>query len=181
LSAKLGGDKKQQVFDNFNFLQQSLEFDPNSSQINAANTDWLIFRGKMLREFIAELNAILGPTGKTIIEKAAYPIGTNFAQELLDRNLETHEVATIIELLVNQAGWGKSVFQVDKGTKGVTVTIENCVTARDTKTAEPYCHFLKGYFKGFYERLYGTKYQGVEKLCIAKGDKACVFQFSLAK
>jgi predicted hydrocarbon binding protein len=174
-------NKKQQVFDNFNFLQQSLEFDPNSSQINAANTDWLIFRGKMLREFLTELNSILGQTAKNVIEEAAYPIGANFAQELLDRGLETQEVPTIIELLLNQAGWGKSVTQVDKETKTVTIRIENCVTARESKTAQPNCYFLKGYFRGVYEKVYGAKYHGIEKLCMAKGDNACVFQLSLTE
>lgn len=183
LAAKIGVDpsKKQQVFDNFNFLQQALEFDPSTSQINAANTDWLIFRGKMLREFIAELNKMLGSTGNAVIEEAAYPIGANFAQELLDRCLEPQEVPLIIELLLNQAGWGKSVTQVDKETNTVTVTIENCVTARETKTAEPNCYFLRGYFRGIYEKIFDAKYQAIETQCIAKGDNACIFKLSLTE
>lgn len=132
----------------------------------------------MLRGFIEAVDAKLGPSASTVIEEAAYTVGANFAQELLDRGIQTHEVPTIIELLFNQAGWGKSEFQVDSVTKTVTLSITNCVTSRDIQTTEPNCHFLKGYFKGVYEKLYGIKIQAAEISCTAKGDNACVFRLS---
>lgn len=132
----------------------------------------------MLRDFIAAINAKLGTHGKAVIEEAAYTVGANFAQDLLDKGLNIQEVPTIIEVLFNQAGWGKAVIQVDKDTKTVTLSIENCATARDTKTVEPNCHFLKGYIRGIYEKSYSGKYQSREIACMANKGNTCVFQLN---
>jgi predicted hydrocarbon binding protein len=129
----------------------------------------------MLRDFIDALQTKLGPAGNAVIEEAAYVVGAKFAEELLERGLQRQEVPTILELLFNQAGWGKTVFHRNEQNQTIEVSIDNCATARHTNRATPNCYFLSGYFTGVFEKTYCTKMICTETACVTKGDKACTF------
>ena len=173
--------KREPDISNFNFLKEALEFDSDKNEVQAADSDWVILRGGLLRDLFAALRFILGKSGNTALEGVGMKVGNNFILTLLERGLSPNEAPTILSLLLNQGGWGKTEIEMDFERKDAVVTIQNCITARNIKTKEPNCHFLRGYFKGFFVKLFNVELECVETECIANGGSACKFRVQRLK
>lgn len=159
---------------NFNFLKEALQFNPQNSQIAAANTDWLLMRGSMFRDV---MQCLKEKSGNIIIEETAEEVGEKFAEYLKARKMDSEEIPTILDLLINQGGWGKAKLTLNPKAKSGVITIENCIAARQIHTDESNCYFIKGYIKGLFKKLYQAPIECTETNCMAKGDPVCVFEF----
>lgn len=157
-------------------LKEIIIFDQNRHQINAAETDWLVIRGGVLRDIFYGISSKLGDRGKTAIEEIGAIVGKNFAVEQLQHGMQPNEIPTILSLLLNQGGWGKVTVEIDVKSSSGLVTIENCVLARNVNSNEANCHFLKGYFKGLMELLGKVEVECNEVTCMSKGDSFCQFK-----
>jgi predicted hydrocarbon binding protein len=170
--------KHGEVLENFNILKEMIKFDGTTSEVQAADLDWLIIRGDLLREIFEGLRAYLGRGANIAIKAPGKTSGKRFFASLLNRNMELKEIVIVLNLLINEGGWGKSEITVDYEGKKATVTLQNCITARKTRSTEPSCTFLTGYFEGFFEKLFNKETQCIETACIAKGDAVCEFQIT---
>ena len=173
--------KRESDMFNFNLLKEAMEFDAGKSEIRTANSDWVIIRGDLLRDIFASLRFIFGKSGNTILKGIGKKVGSNFVHTTLEKGLGADEVPTILSLLLNQGGWGKTEIKIDFEEKNAIVTMQNCITARNIKTKEPSCHFLKGYFEGFFGNIFNLETECVETSCIASGGSACVFHLQPLK
>jgi predicted hydrocarbon binding protein len=194
MSQKKGNQKKQHppakeenplkyeaAISNFNLFKEVLEFDADTNEVQTANSGWIIIRGDLLRDIFASLRFVLGTSGNTVLVGMGKKVGSNFFRTTLEKGLGPDEVQTILSLLLNQGGWGKTEIEMDLEKKNVVVITQNCVTARNVKTIEPNCHFLRGYFKGFFGKLFNVEMECVETLCIASGGSACKFNVQQRK
>ncbi len=161
---------------NFNILQEALTFDPQKGEITAANSDWLLIRGTMFRDFINSFDSIFGSGGRIVLDETGRMVGRNFVSNLLERGLQSAEIPTVLELLLNQGGWGKATVKLNMESCSGNIIIENCAVTRCIKSREPSCYFLKGHFQGSAEKIFGVNVVCVETACMTKGDSACIFQ-----
>ena len=176
-----GNDEKSisrsSALENFSFLKEVIRFDEETNEISAANTDWLILRGELLRELFDGFRRFLGREGANIAIKAAGKnSGRRFVDVLSQREIKLDEADMILSVLLNQGGWGKVEMDIKRATKTANFSITNCVTARKIKSTEPSCYFLAGYFEGFCEKLFKVELECIETACEASGDLACEFQ-----
>jgi len=173
--------KHEAALPNFNLLKETLDFDADTSEVRGANSDWVIIRGGLFRDLFSGLSSNFGKEGNKDLEEAGKKSGKNFILTMLERDFSLNELPTILSLLLNQGGWGKTEIEIDFEKKTAVVTIENCVTARHIKTKEPNCHFLRGYFEGFFEKLFNAQTECAETLCMASSGSACKFQIQRLK
>lgn len=174
---KVDADKppRQGILENFSLLKEMMKFDETKNEFQAADTDWLLLRGDLLRELFEGLRAFLGRGANIAIKAAGKNSGRRFVMTLLNRGMEIWEAESILNMLINQGGWGKAEIKIDVKTNKATISITNCVTARKTTSAAPSCHFLTGYFEGFCGMLFNVETECVEIACKASGDPACMF------
>ena len=173
--------KYEPAISNFNLLKEVLEFDADKNEVQTANSDWIIIPGDLLRDIFAALRFVLGKSGNTVLVGIGKKVGSHFVRTTLEKGLGPDEVPTILSLLLNQGGWGKTEIEMDLEKKNAVVIIQNCVTARNIKTKEPNCHFLRGYFEGFFGKIFNLETECVETSCIASGGSACVFHLQRLK
>ncbi len=169
---------RKKFTDNFNLLKEIIIYDQDRNQINAADTDWLVVRGGVLRDIFYGISSRMGAKGNAALVEIGTIVGNNFASEQLERGMRPDEIPTILSLLLNQGGWGKVTVELDAALRKGKIVIENCVISRHTKADEPNCYFLKGYFKGLLEALVKVEVDCVETTCIAKGDSVCQFEIN---
>jgi predicted hydrocarbon binding protein len=168
--------KHSSVLENFSFLKEIVRFDEGKSEIVAADADWLILRADLLRELFEGLRAFLGRGADIAIKAAGKNSGRRFVDILTKRNIQLKEADVVLNLLLNQGGWGKFEMQIDRDAHKVVITIRNCVLARGVKSPEPSCYFLAGYFEGFCGRLFNMEMECVESDCMAVDGSICEFK-----
>ncbi len=172
--------KREPEISNFNLLKELLEFNADKNEVQAANSDWVIIRGGLLRDLFAALSNNSGKSGNDL-ERVGKKVGGNFVLTMLESGLSLDEVPTILSLLLNQGGWGKTEIEMSFEKKSAVVTMQNCVTARNVKTKVPNCHFLRGYFEGFFGKLFKVETECRETSCSATGELACKFNVEQQK
>lgn len=173
--------KHEEALPNFNLLKEELDFDADRGEVQAANSDWVIIRGGLFRDVFGTLSSDLGKDRKTYLEELGKKACENFVLSMLERGFGMSELPTILSLILNQGGWGKTEIEMDFEKKKAVITMQNCVTARNIKTKEPNCHFLRGYFEGFFEKIFSTQVECVETSCIANGGSVCSFHIQQLK
>lgn len=76
-----------------------------------------------------------------------------------------------------EAGGGiVDVLEVDSEHRSVVFSIKETASVVLSNIHKPLCHFELGILCGQMEYLLGGKWYGVEKECVAKGDKSCVME-----
>lgn len=171
--------KQNSSLENFNLLKETLKFNEETNEITAAESDWLLIRAQFLRDIFDHMSSMNGVDGKTILNEVGKITGRNLGKHLLKQGMKPSEIPVILNLLLNEGGWGKTEINIDQKKKMGVITIKNNVIARHKKTKEPSCHFLTGYFKGLSEMLFGIETECSETNCVAKGDLACKFHIRL--
>ncbi len=173
--------KHEPPISNFNLLKEVLEFNVDKNEVQAADTDWLIMRGGFLRDLLESLKVTAGAEGNIALQKVGKAVGSQFALSMFRKELTTDEVPTILSLLLNQGGWGKTEIKADFEKKTAVVTIQNCITARNIEAKEPNCFFFRGYFEGLFEKLFNSEMDCVESSCLATGCPGCIFNVKQRK
>ncbi len=81
-------------------------------------------------------------------------------------------------------GWGK--FEFEFGERRVVVRVRDSFEANGyaklkRKSEIPVCWMLLGYIWGLLEGLFNCKMSGEERMCVAKGDDVCLFEFEVCE
>ena len=168
--------KNGETLENFSLLKEVLRFNEATNEVQAADSDWLIIQGQMLRELFEGLRAYLGKGANIAIKAAGKTSGRRFFDSLIERDMQLEETPVVLNILFDQGGWGKAKIDIDLKAKTANMIINNCVLTRNTSSTKPSCHFLAGYFEGFCEKLFKTPTECVETKCKAKGDASCNFE-----
>jgi predicted hydrocarbon binding protein len=167
---------KESSLEAFSFLKEIAKFDAETSEVQAADVDWLIVRGDLMRTLFEGLRIFLGEDANPAIKAAGKNTARRFIDSLSERGMSAEEANTILNMLVDQGGWGKPETKIDMEAKKAKLIIENCVTARKLKSTEPSCTFMEGWFEGVCEKLFKMDVKCVETACKAKGDETCIFE-----
>ncbi len=141
----------------------------------------------------AELIKIVGRAAKGLILTASRNGGYRAGSAIRRRYQKRFGELTrekIIQIAKNMItvwdkcfGWGKFEFEFDERNKKIVVKVwesfeaNGYVKLKKEKSDVPVCWMLLGYIWGLFEGLFDCKMSGEEKMCIAKGDEYCLFEY----
>ncbi len=133
---------------------------------------------------------IVGRAAKGLITNSARNEGLKAGGSIRRRYIErfgelTEDVAlkvvrNVITVWDKCFGWG--IFELEVGGDVIYVKVWNSFEAlgyrRIRRSGDiPMCWMLLGYIWGMLEGLLESKFVGEEKMCLAKGDEHCLFEF----
>jgi hypothetical protein len=159
-----------------NSLVEQAEYDKNKAEIRIADTDWILMRSSTFRAMIEGTKKIMGSATEPIWWEIAKHAGTDFARELLKTGTDPEEVPTMLEIFFTQGGWGMIKSKIDLTKKEAVIRIENCATARKSKSNKPICYFVSGFISGVADAILNEVTDCSETKCMAKGDPFCEFK-----
>ena len=159
-----------------NSLLERATYDSENGEIRIAGTDWILMGGSTFRSLIEGINNTLGSGAVNILLEAGKCAGKEFAQSLLKEGTLPEEVPTWLEVFFTQGGWGKITARADFANKTAIVVIDNCATARQVRSKEASCHFIRGYVAGVSEILFKANTECIETRCMSKGNAFCEFR-----
>ena len=145
----------------------------------------------------AELIKIVGRAAKGLILTASRNGGYRAGSAIRRRYQKRFGELTrekIIQIAKNMItvwdkcfGWGKFEFEFDERNKKIVVKVwesfeaNGYVKLKKEKSDVPVCWMLLGYIWGLFEGLFDCKMSGEEKMCIAKGDEYCLFEYDVCE
>ena len=159
-----------------NSLLERAKYASEIGELTIADTDWILMQGSTLRSLIEGINNVRGSEGGSILFDAGRLTGRNFTQTVINEGTSPEEVPMWLEVFFTQGGWGKITARADFVNKTAVVVIDNCATARQVKSKESSCHFIRGYIAGICEILFKTNVECVETRCMSKGNAYCEFR-----
>jgi predicted hydrocarbon binding protein len=159
-----------------NSLVEQAEYDKDKAEIRITDTDWVLMRTSTLRAMIEGTEKIMGSATEPIWWEIAKHAGTDFARELLKTGTDPEEVPTMLEIFFTQGGWGMIKPKIDLTKKEAVIRIENCATARKSKSNKPICYFVSGFISGVADAILNEVTDCSETKCMAKGDLFCEFK-----
>jgi predicted hydrocarbon binding protein len=174
-ATKLNG-KREDKKSCFSSLIEQAEYDKSKAEIRIVGTDWILIRSSTFRAMMEGTEKMLSSAAEPIWWEIAKHTGTEFAGELLKAGTDPEEVPTWLETFFTQGGWGVIQSKIDLTKKVAVIRIENCATARKSKSNRPVCYFVSGFISGVADAILNEVTDCSETKCIAKGDKFCEFK-----
>jgi predicted hydrocarbon binding protein len=159
-----------------NSLLERAQFDNDKGEIIIAGSDWILMGGVTLRALVQGIMSILGTGGIPTLFEAGRHAGKEFANAILQEGAPLEEVPRWLMAFFTWSGWGKIETRVDFVNKRGVVEIYNCATAREVKSKDASCHFIRGYIAGIGEVLFNSPTECSETKCMSKGDTSCYFR-----
>jgi predicted hydrocarbon binding protein len=159
----------------FSSLIEQAEYDKNKAEIRIVGTDWILIRSSTFRDMIEGTKKMLGSAAEEIWWEIAKHAGTEFARELLKAGTDPEEVPTWLETFFTHGGWGVVQSRIDLTKKEAVIRIENCATARRSKSNRPMCYFVSGFISGVAYAITNEDRNCSETKCIARGEPFCEF------
>jgi len=169
-------DKREDRKSCFCSLIEQAEYDKSRAEIRIVGVDWILIRSSTFRAMIHATEKMLGSAAEPIWWEIAKHAGAEFAKELLKAGTAPEEFPTWLEMFFTQGGWGVITSKIDLTKKEAIIRIENCATARETKSNKPICHFVSGFISGVAEAVSNEVTEGSETKCLARGDPFCEFR-----
>ena len=144
-----------------------------------------------LASVYSELTRIVGKASKGLILNASKNGGLRAGRGIkrrYERKYGELKKDKAIEIAKNMVmvwdkcfGWGRFEFEVDD--RRIRVKVYESFEAigylklKKEKAEDTVCWMLLGYVWGLLEGLLGCKLVGEEKMCLARGDEFCLFEF----
>jgi predicted hydrocarbon binding protein len=153
-----------------------LKYDKDKGEIQIADADWILMRSSTFREMVKGTEETLGSAAAPIWWEMGKNAGKGFAKELLEAGTEPVEVPTLLEMFFTKGGWGVVQPKIDLTKNVAVIRIENCATARKSKSNKPICHFVSGFISGVADAILNEVTDCSETKCKAQGDAFCEFR-----
>jgi len=147
-----------------------------------------------LTNIYTELTRIVGKAAKGLILTASrnggYRAGRGIRRRYqkkfgeLTREKAIQIAKNMITVWDRCFGWGKFEFEFDECNKKIIVKVRESFEAigyiklRKENSEIPVCWMLLGYIWGLFEGLFDCKLSGEEKMCMARGDELCLFEYN---
>ena len=165
----------------FSSLIKQAEYDREKGEIRIAGTDWILMSAVTFRDLVKGTERLLGSGAVVIWLEAGKYAGKTFVQALLRGKKDSEKVPKLLESFFTQGGWGHIQANVDSAKKEALVTIRNSATARQIRSNDSVCYFIRGFIAGACDAMFNDLTECFEIKCIAKGDALCEFQVKRKK
>ena len=158
-----------------------LVFDPKKGILSATNgNDIVVINWQTLGTVFESMRQML-QTGSDLIwfnsgEHAGEAEGRR--RDRLTARLSPREFLRLFTDLYTILGWGKTTFDslVLKG-KSVSILTQSNPLTREVTSERPVCHYIKGFYKGFFAEVFKSDHVTVEETsCEATGADHCEFR-----
>ncbi len=134
-----------------------------------------------LQHFFKELREAIGPEVDGILYRCGLEGGQAFVGTIVEWTGSKDPIEIVDQLgdIYSRCGWfAVDSIQVDPVTHQARVRLKRSLETYgiEGRWEKPACHFLRGYFAGFFRSLFWSDHiDCVEVSCRGKGDKVCEF------
>ena len=137
------------------------------------------FQFVTFNDMVSALELIFSPSAASVILfTAAVKCGAQSYNRMMKRASTKEEILNHLSELKKDENWGKiSFLDVDFVNGSGRVIIVDSFESIARKTAQPSCHFFRGFLAGFLSELFGKTIEVTEEKCAGKGDEHCEFIF----
>lgn len=160
----------------FESLLTQASYVEEKGEIRVLGQDWILITTSTFKNLFEGTEKILGSGATVVWFSIAQHTGREIMKTVLKGETNPQKAIGFLETFFTQGGWGKVQIDMNFEDKRAAVKIENCATARDIRSKEPICHFVRGFVSGVAEILFGSPTKCFETKCSAKGDSFCEFQ-----
>ncbi len=157
-----------------------------NDEIWGLNRRFILFANALLANMIERFKDMLGPVAKRQIYEVGYSSGKLGGEKMRPIFKGGIEQFNQHLGLAGALGWGKLLnVEYDEGSGKIVIEYPNTWESDgfkelhgDKKTPGSICHMIAGIAAGAAEGAFEVPYEGVEELCICKGDKICRFSLT---
>ena len=136
-----------------------------------------IMRLVTFKDFKKCLEETFGSGASVIFYQVGRGCGRRSCSRLTHRYPDKAKLFKALARYKRNEKWGKMKFQLNlKSGNGKILVAESFEAKQYGRSEMPVCYFLRGYLEGFLNQAYNKSLRVTETKCIAKGDKACIFQ-----
>jgi len=147
---------------------------------NVDGDDYVLLRSQGLDQMFDRVTSILGSGGDALLFEQGLSMGHWNAENLIKRigiNVVRAQVAALSRTLSAQ-GFGDIEGDVGPDDGDFVMTVSDCFECSGEESRRKGCNFMRGYFVGAAQAIFGKKYRCEESKCVLRGAKFCEFRLS---
>ena len=149
---------------------------------NVDGDDHLLLRSRGLGQMFDRVSSILGSGGDALLYEEGLTMGHWNAEHLIKKvgiKMVKAQVGALSRTLSAQ-GFGDVEGDVGPEDGDFAMTVRDCFECSGEGVTRKGCNFMRGYFVGSAQAIFGKKYRCEEPRCVLRGAKACEFRLSPA-
>ena len=145
--------------------------------------DFVLMRSRGVGQMFDRVSGMLGSGGDALLYEEGLAMGKWNAETLIKKIGVRRAKAQAGALGKSLSAQGLGEIEGDVGPSGGTfnMKVNGCFECAGEGTRRKGCHFMRGYFSGSAEALYGKRFEVEEPRCVLRGAKYCEFQVSPAE
>jgi predicted hydrocarbon binding protein len=147
---------------------------------NVDGDDYLLLRSQGLDQMFDRVSSMLGSGGDALLFEQGLSMGHWNAENLIKRigiDVVRAQVGALSRSLSAQ-GFGDVEGDVGPEDGDFVMTVGDCFECSGEESRRKACNFMRGYFVGSAQAIFGKKYRCEESKCVLKGAKSCEFKLS---
>jgi predicted hydrocarbon binding protein len=144
---------------------------------------YMLLRTAGLAHVFDRVSKILGSGGEALLYEEGMALG-QWDVEAYVRKLGVERVRAQIGALnriLSAQGWGDVKGEDGPGEHEITMNVGECFECSGEGTARKVCSFMRGYFAGAAEAVFGNAYDSKETKCKRTGGDHCEFRLTRRK
>jgi predicted hydrocarbon binding protein len=160
--------------------KEGLLIDTFHMGFNVDGDDYLLLRSAGLGQMFDRVSSILGSGGDALLYEEGLSMGHWNAENLIKKigiDVVKAQVGALSRTLSAQ-GFGDIDGDVGPDDGAFVMTVKDCFECSDSESRRKGCNFMRGYFVGSAQDIFGKKYRCEESKCVLRGAKLCEFALS---
>ncbi len=142
--------------------------------------DYVLLRSMGMSHMFDRVSRMLGSGGEALIYEEGRAMGQWNAENLAKRigiGLVKAQIGVLSRILSAQ-GLGEIEGDLGPSDGAFTMTVQGCFECSGGGSPRTGCSFMRGYFAGAAEAIFGEKFKSEEPKCVFRGARQCQFRLS---
>jgi len=154
---------------------------PRTADTRLSTVPVVVISRDTLRRFFREVRATLGPAADDLLYRSGLEAGEAFVGTMArwTGSQDPMEIVDHLGDVYSRCGWfAVSSIEVDPESRQARLRLTRTLETygQEGTWDRPACHFLSGYFAGFFRALFWAEgISCIETTCRGKGDSVCEF------
>ena len=147
---------------------------------NVDGDDHLLLRSRGLGQMFDKVSSMLGSGGDALLYEEGLAMGHWNAEHIIGRigaAMVKAQVGALSRTLSAQ-GFGDVEGDIGPNDGEFIMTVRDCFECTGDGVKRKGCNFMRGYFVGSAQAIFGKKYGCEEPKCVLRGAKSCEFRLS---
>ena len=147
------------------------------------SADYVLMRRGGLAHVFIHISKLLGSGGEALLYDEGLTMGKWEAETLAKRfgSERVKNQAGALTGFMTAQGWGEVDGKAGPAKGEMTVIVSDCFECSMENSPRKGCNFMRGYFAGASNAIFGHEYGSKETKCVLRGAKTCEFLLTPAK